>query len=81
MLHDVHTTGTNPEKVNFAEISIFQNPSAVFVGHEMCLVGARTQKFFCLAAKMCISKNFLYYYLPRHKIGHRKIHQQGGQIN
>ena len=57
MLHDVHTTGTTPEKANFAENPIFWNPSAIFVGRKMCLVGARTQKFFCLEAKIHISKN------------------------
>ena len=76
MLHDVHTTGTNPEKVNFAENPIFWNPSAIFVGRKMCLVGARTQTFFCVESKMHISKNFLYYHLPRHKIAYRTIHQQ-----
>ena len=69
MLRDVHTTGTNPENVNFAEKSIFWNPSAIFVGRKMCIMGARTQKFFCLETNMHISKNFLYYYLPRHGIG------------
>ena len=41
----------------------------IFVGQKMCLVGARTQKFFCLETNMHMSKNFLYYYLPRHGIG------------
>ena len=76
MLDDVHTTGTNTQKVNFAQIFIFlksiphicgsQNVPFVYVHHV---------KFF-FEYNMHKTKNFCYYHFLRYNIGYPAILQK-----